>query len=81
MVLEAIACGTRVAAFDSPGGTREILQGLPGEILVTHGDVAALADGLAALVASGKSTSPALPEEYRLPAVVKAYTDLFCESH
>jgi len=81
VVLEAIACGTRVAAFDSPGGTREILEGLPEEILVSHGDVAGLADGMEALVESGQGTSPQLPEEYRLPAVVKAYTDLFCESH
>ena len=36
-------------------------------------------DALPTLVAGGEASSPPLPEEYRLPAVVKAYTDLFCE--
>ena len=79
VVLEAIACGTRVAAFDSPGGAREILEHVAEEILVPHGDVPALADAMASLIALGKSSPPPLPDEYRLPAVVQAYTNLFCE--
>ena len=79
VVLEAIACGTRVVAFDSPGGTREILENVADEIIVPHGDIEGLADGMAALIALGKGSPPALPDEYRLPAVVQAYTNLFCE--
>jgi len=79
VVLEAIACGTRVAAFDSPGGTREILEHLDEEILVPYGDVEALAEGMEKLIARGKSSPPPLPDEYRLSEVVQAYTDLFCD--
>ena len=79
VVLEAIACGAPVAAFDSPGGTREILERLPGELLVPSGDVKGLADAIVALIERGKIPPPPLPDEYRLPAVVQAYTDLFCE--
>lgn len=80
VVLEAIACGTRVAAFDSPGGTREILEHVAEEILVPYGDIQGLADAMASLIALGKGSPPPLPDEYRLSAVVQAYTNLFCES-
>ncbi len=79
VVLEAIACGAPVAAFDSPGGTREILERLPGELLVPSGDVGGLADAMHQLTGLARCTAPPLPQEYRLPAVVQAYTDLFCE--
>ena len=78
VVLEAIACGAPVAAFDCPGGTREILEQIGGQILVPAGHVDALAD---AMEEQAKSTRSALrlPDEYRLPNVVRAYADLFCE--
>lgn len=79
VVLEAIACGARVAAFDSPGGTREILEQLEGEVLVPYGDVDALADAIQALIARPRAPAPSLPDEYRLPSVVEAYTELLCE--
>ena len=80
VVLEAIACGTRVAAFDSPGGTREILEHVADEILVPFGDIQGLADAMASLIELGNGSPPPLPDEYGLSAVVQAYTNLFCES-
>ena len=80
MVLEAIACGTSVAAFDSPGGTREILEHLDEEILVPYGDVDGLHRAMKQLIVAGKTEPPPLPGEYRLEEVVKAYTELFCET-
>ncbi|MEX1254786.1 MAG: glycosyltransferase family 4 protein [Dehalococcoidia bacterium] len=51
VVLEAMAAGLPVIVNDSPGGLADIV--VPGEtgLVVTTGDVAALADGLALLVA------------------------------
>jgi glycosyltransferase involved in cell wall biosynthesis len=80
VVLEAIACETRVAAFDSPGGAREILEQLgEEEELVPPGDVDALAEGMQRLIERSGSPPP-LPEEYHLSSVVNAYTELFCEA-
>ena len=79
VVLEAIASGAPVAAFDCPGGTREILERVPGQSLVPFADVGALAEAILQRVRGGRETvSPTLPEEYRLPNVVRAYADLFC---
>ena len=75
-VLEALACGTRVAAFDCPGGTREILQGVEGTTLVPDGNLAALADAMARLPSPGSSPRPVLPARFRLAAAVRAYTEL-----
>jgi glycosyltransferase involved in cell wall biosynthesis len=78
VVLEAIACGARVAAFDCPGGTREILEQIGGQLLVPAGNVDALADAMEAQAKSPRSAAE-LPAAYRLPNVVRAYADLFCE--
>lgn len=79
VVLEAIACGTPVAAFDCPGGTREILDKIRGGMLLPQDDTDALARAMGELVARDQIPSPELPPEYALQAVVEAYTDLFCE--
>jgi glycosyltransferase involved in cell wall biosynthesis len=79
VVLEAIACGTPVAAFDCPGGTREILEKIKGGMLLPPDDTEALARAIGELVSRDHATSPELPEEYALQAVVEAYTALFCE--
>jgi len=78
VVLEAIACGARVCAFDSPGGTREILEQIEGHRLVPAGDVPALADAIGEMLDAGGEAG-ALPTEYHLASVVNAYTDLFCD--
>lgn len=79
VLLEAIACGARVAAFDAPGGTREILEQLDGQLLVPSGNSGLMADAMQKLVSGGGVPRASLPSEYRLEAVVDAYTDLFCE--
>jgi glycosyltransferase involved in cell wall biosynthesis len=48
---EAMACGTPVIATDCPHGPREVLDEGKYGVLVRPGDVAALAEGLAALLA------------------------------
>jgi glycosyltransferase involved in cell wall biosynthesis len=77
-LLEALACGARAAAFDAPGGIREIAEEAGGVRLVAPGDVGALARALDALVDPGcADPSPELPERYRLERVVGAYQELF----
>jgi len=43
VVLEALACGTPVIAMPSPGGVREILEGIPGCFLADEVSASALA--------------------------------------
>ena len=77
VVLEALACGARVVAFDSPGGTREIIESLDGQQLVAAGDVDGLSAAMTRLLAQPRAEPPPLPDEYRLPSVVGAYVRLF----
>lgn len=76
-LLEALACGTRVAAFDAPGGVSEILRGVSGTALVPPGDAAALAECIAELLEHPSDAPPALPSRYELRRVVAAYEELF----
>ena len=78
-VLEALACGTPVAAFDCAGGTCEILQGVEGTELVPDGNLAALAEAVARLLRRDPSARPVLPVRYRLEAGIRAYSDLLSE--
>ena len=55
-----MACGCRVISTDSPGGSREILEDGALGPLVAPGDDAALAAGIAALLADADKT-PARP--------------------
>lgn len=43
VVLESLACGTPVIALPGPGGTRELLEGQPGCVMVQSMDAQALA--------------------------------------
>jgi glycosyltransferase involved in cell wall biosynthesis len=79
-VLEAVACGARVVAFDCPGGTAEILAGLEGAVLVPDGDLEALA---AALERSARADAPrpaALPDEFQLATVVREFSEILSEA-
>ncbi|MCP4005734.1 MAG: glycosyltransferase [bacterium] len=73
-VLEAVACGARVVAFDSAGGTGEIVGPLEGCILVPDGDLQGFANAIESLAVPEKSTRPELPEEFRLETVVRDFT-------
>ncbi len=52
VLIEALACGTRVVSTDCPSGPREILVGDLARGLVPCGDAAALADAIQAALAS-----------------------------
>lgn len=78
-LLEALACGTRVVAFDSPGGTREILAGLPGTALVADGDTEAFAAAVRRMLRDPHPARPALPPRHSFAAVIRQYERLLSE--
>ncbi len=78
-LLEALACGLRSAAFNAPGGVRELLDGVEGTVLVRDGDVAGLARALRELLGSAPPPPPVLPRRFHLAEGVRAYADLFRE--
>ncbi len=74
-ILEAVACGTRVVAFDCPGGTREILDGIEGAALVADGDVGALASAILEVLGPTPPPRPRLPARFSREATVQAYAE------
>jgi len=75
-VLEAAAAGARLAAFDCPGGTREIVSAIPGAQLVADGDVRGLAKAIARALGPEPPPRARLPEEFRLARVIQDYGEL-----
>jgi glycosyltransferase involved in cell wall biosynthesis len=84
VVLEALACGTPVAAF-SAGGIPDAVEHQRNGILVPVGDADALADGIAwvldptrkpALDAAARATAQA---RFDIVQCARAYRDLFAE--
>jgi glycosyltransferase involved in cell wall biosynthesis len=84
VVLEALACGTPVAAF-SAGGIPDAVEHRRNGILVPVGDADALADGIAwvldparkpALDAAARATAQA---RFDIVQCARAYRDLFAE--
>ena len=49
VLVEALACGTPIVAFDCPSGPAEVLGETPGCIVVPHGDRGALAKAMLAM--------------------------------
>ena len=76
VVLEALACSTPVLATPAPGGTREILDGLDGCLVVEAVSAQALAKGLASFN-FGRRLSPVLVEPYEIGKIVELYQNQF----
>ncbi len=78
VVLEALACGTPVVAFDcAGGGVREIAEETEKVEVVPREDVPALTEAIAShlgrKVGNGK---PLLPDKFHIRRVVKQYEDI-----
>lgn len=79
VVLESLACGTPVVAFDSPGCTNEILESSLQGDLVTDGNVDGLVEAIERRlrVKQAEEKSSRLPKRFYAEAVVKQYAELF----
>lgn len=79
VLIEALACGTRVVSTDCPSGPREILVGPLARGLVPCGDAAALAQAMSAILAAPKplltDVAPALAP-YDAPRALAGYVAL-----
>lgn len=79
-VLESLACGTPVVAFDSSGGTGEIIKNGENGWLVPHLTWEALSENIVDLIQSeawkNLKAGPLLPDKHRLSNVVKRYEEL-----
>ena len=78
VVLESLACGTPVVAFDCPGCIREILSEPSLGVLVPAEDVDALASAILARMESVQNTdkSSLLPERYHAARVTRYYESI-----
>lgn len=84
-VLESLACGTPVVAFDCPGGTNEIVSDGENGWLVPGEDWLSLGKKIVELVKSkkwkGLKSDQLLPEKFECSRVVKMYEELLRDSH
>lgn len=79
VILEAMAAGTPVVAFDCPGGMRGLLEGQAGTMLVPDGDISALSAAI--LVTLRDRLSPTLPHEHKVDVICAEYGELFSASN
>ncbi len=82
VVLEALACGTPVLAFDCPGGTREIIRDEANGWLVRAEDWVSLGAKIVELMVQKRHEGQRelLPAAFLCDKVVKAYENLLIES-
>jgi glycosyltransferase involved in cell wall biosynthesis len=78
VVLESLACGTPVVAFNCPGCVSEIFDNPSQGILVKAGDVEALADVIDMFFEKRKYNSKhsLLPDKFDVNAVISKYQDV-----
>lgn len=83
-VLESLACGTPVLAFDCPGGTKEILEENRNGWLVPAGDWEAMGEKMVRIITekswSAMKGKKLLPEEYLIENVVKRWEEVLQET-
>ena len=76
-MLESLACGTPVVAFNCPGGIDEIIVNESQGTLVPENDVQALSMAIEKQIRSHKHTkSSLLPDKFDIKTVVPAYEKL-----
>ena len=71
VLLEALACGTRIASTDCPSGPREVMQGELARFLVPCGDADALAKAMRAALFAPRPQASEVLERFA-PAVTLA---------
>ena len=76
VLVEALACGTRVVSTDCPSGPREVLRGPLARWLVPPGDAAALAATMRGALSEPRPGSSAVPPEFTEARMVDAYEAL-----
>lgn len=76
VLLEALACGTRVASTDCPSGPREVLEGELARFLVPCGDPDALAQAMRAALSAPRPVAAGLLERFAAEAVISQYEAL-----
>ena len=78
VVLESLACGTSVIAFDCPGCVREIFDDPAQGTLVPAGDVEALVMAIKRWLVKGKSSSKdsLLPARFEAKVVTQKYEQI-----
>jgi glycosyltransferase involved in cell wall biosynthesis len=76
VLIEALACGTRVASTDCPSGPREILRGELARGLAACGDARALAAAMQAALARPRPSAADIPPEFSEERMVASYEAL-----
>ncbi|HMA88758.1 MAG TPA: glycosyltransferase [Burkholderiales bacterium] len=76
VLVEALACGTRVVSTDCPSGPREVLRGELARWLVPCGDAEALARTMRAALEAPRPGPDAVPPEFTAAHMARAYEAL-----
>ena len=76
VLLEALACGTRIASTDCPSGPREVMQGDLARFLVPCGDPDALAKAMRAALFAPRPQTPDLLARFSPEIALEGYEAL-----